>query len=120
MQGLELNHHTTTQGQVILTGGLALLTFNKKGTTHMRKIQALLIAFMFALTGCPDEPKPPTPEELKHEQQKRKEAEAQKDREAASKGNWQAVAFITGIGAILLLITGTILGSMSRKDDRRQ
>ena len=86
----------------------------------MRKIQTLLIAFMLALTGCPDEPKPPSPEELKHEQQKRIEAEARRDREAASKGDWQVVAFIAGISAVLLLIVGTILGSRARHHANRR
>lgn len=88
----------------------------------MGRLKILLLALCFAVTGCPPEPPPsPSPaEQLKLEQQKRKEAEARRDKEAASRGDWQAVAFITGIGAVLLLIVGTILGSRSRRDARRQ
>ena len=80
----------------------------------MRKIQTLLIAFMFALTGCPDTPQPPAVPSYNEERQKRIEAEARSDRDAASKGDWQVVAFITGISAVLLLIVGTIMGSRAR------
>ena len=116
--GAEPPPQTQIKSQLILTGGLALSTFNKKGTTHMRKIQTLLIAFMFALTGCPDG-QPPS-NQYAEEQKKRKEAEAQRDNEAASKAGWQAVAFITGIGAVILLITGTIMGSRARHYAKRR
>lgn len=87
----------------------------------MRKIQTLLIAFMVTLSGCHNEPQALSPaEELKHERQKRIEAEAARDHEAASKGGLEVVVFITGIGAILLLITGTILGSRARHHANRR
>ena len=87
----------------------------------MAKIQTLLIALMFALSGCNEEPQSTSQaEELQHERQRRIEVEAWRDREAASKGGWEIVAFITGIGAILLLITGTILGSRARHHANRR
>lgn len=84
----------------------------------MKKLQILLLTLLFTLTGCPDS-QPPS-NNYAEEQKKRKEAEAQRDHEAASKAGWQVVAFITGIGAVILLITGTIMGSRARHHAKRR
>lgn len=84
----------------------------------MTNLRILLLALFFTLTGCPDS-QPPS-NQYAEEQKKRKEAETQRDYEAASKAGWQAVAFITGIGAVILLITGTIMGSRARHHAKRR
>jgi len=84
--------------------------------------KTLLLILFLTLAGCPPEP-PSTPapsaDELKQERQKRIEAEHSRNRESSSKGNWQTVAFITGISAVLMLIAGTILGSSARHHAKR-
>jgi hypothetical protein len=84
--------------------------------------KTLLLILFLTLTGCPPEQSTPasSADELKQERQKRIEAEHSRDRESSSRGNWQTVAFITGISAVLMLIAGTILGSSARHHAKRR
>jgi len=76
--------------------------------THARKL-LFLILFAFAFAGCSND----------GERQARAEAEearkaAEQQRQVAE--HWQRIAWIGGIGAAVLLIVGTALGSAARKD----
>jgi hypothetical protein len=67
---------------------------------------------------CHDDSQPPTPTEelLQREKEQRMQAEANRDKETASKEQWQGLTAVSVIGAIILLITGTILGSRTKHD----
>jgi cellobiose-specific phosphotransferase system component IIC len=82
--------------------------------------KTLLLILFLTLAGCPPSTPAPSADEWKREQQKRVEAERSRDKEAASKSNWQTVAFFTGTGAVLMLIAGTILGSRARHHATRR
>ena len=76
----------------------------------------ILIAIVFAMAGCHDDSQPPTETLLQHERELRLQAEAKTESEAAKKEKWQAFTTIAVVGAIILLITGTILGSRAKSD----
>ena len=82
----------------------------------------ILIAIVFAMAGCHDDSQPPpnpTEELLKREKEHRIQAEASRDKEAASKERWQGYTAAAVVGAVILLITGTILGSRAKHDAER-
>lgn len=82
--------------------------------------KSLLLILFLTLAGCPPSTPGPSADELKREQQKRMEAERRRAQETASKTTWQTVAFITGTGALLMLIIGTALGSRARHHATRR
>ena len=80
----------------------------------------MLIAIMFAMAGCPEEPQTPqsqiNEERLQREKEQRMQAEASRDKERAGKEQWQGFTAIAVVGAIILLITGAMLGSRTKHD----
>ena len=83
----------------------------------------ILTAIVFAMAGCHDDSQPPphnpTEELLHREREQRVQAEAGRDKEAASKEHWQNLTAVSAIGAIILLITGTALGARAKQDADR-
>ena len=82
----------------------------------------ILIAIVFAMAGCPDgsqPPPPPTEELLQREKEQRMQAEANRDKERARKEKWQVFAALAVVGAVIMLITGTILGSRAKHNAER-
>ena len=83
----------------------------------------ILTAIVFAMANCHDDGQPPQPnpteELLQRERGQRLQAEANREKERAGKEHWQGLTAITAIGAIILLITGTILGSRAKHDATR-
>ena len=81
----------------------------------------ILTAIVFAMAGCHDDSQPPDRTEalLQHERELRLQAEAKTEREGAKKEKWQAFTAVAVVGAIILLITGTILGSRAKNDAER-
>lgn len=82
--------------------------------------KTLLLILFLTLTGCPPSTPAPSADEVRREQQKRVEAERRREQESASKNTWQTVAFVTGTGALLMLIIGTALGSRARHHATRR
>ena len=80
----------------------------------------MLIAIMFAMAGCPQEPQTPqsqnNEDRLQREKEQRMLAEAGRDKERAGKETWQGFAAVAVVGAVILLIIGTILGSRTKHD----
>ena len=80
----------------------------------------ILVAIVFAMAGCHDDSQTPqqqiTEELLQREREQRVQAEASRDKETASKERWQGYTVLAVVGAIILLITGTILGSRTKHD----
>jgi hypothetical protein len=86
-----------------------------KGGTMGRKL--ILTAIVFALAGCPKEPQQQITEgRLQREREQRVQAEAARDKERAGKEQWQGFTAIAIISGLVLLITGTILGSITKHD----
>jgi hypothetical protein len=83
----------------------------------------IIAAVILGMTGCPPEDKPPQPNPteqlLQREKEQRMQLEASKSKETASKETWQALATVSVIAAVVLLITGIILGSKARNDAER-
>ena len=83
----------------------------------MRK-KLMLIAIMFAMAGCPQEPQIPqsqiNEDRLQREKEQRIQAEASRDKEKAGKEQWQGFTAIAVVGAIILLIAGAMLGSRTK------
>ena len=80
----------------------------------------ILTAIVFAMAGCPKEQESPqqqiTEERLQREREQRMQAEASRDKERAGKEQWQGFTAIAIISGLVLLITGTILGSITKHD----
>lgn len=78
----------------------------------------MLIAILFAMAGCPEEPQTPqiNEERLQREKEQRIQAEVSRDKERVGKEQWQGFTAIAVVGAILLLITGAICGSRTKHD----
>ena len=81
----------------------------------------MLTAIVVAMTSCHDDSQPPHPTEelLQREREQRLQAEANREKEAASKEQWQGFTAVAVVGAIILFITGTILGSRAKHDAER-
>ena len=78
----------------------------------------MLIAILFAMAGCPEEPQTPqiNEERLQREKEQRMQAEASRDKERAGKEQWQGFTATAVVGAVILLITGVMLGSRTKHD----
>jgi hypothetical protein len=104
----------------------------------MKRHIPLILLCTTLLSGC--DAKGPTQEELarekarveqaerdrKEEEQARKQAEqareqAEQAREKAEAGKstWQTVAWVAGVGAVILLIVGTAIGSSAKVDAQK-
>lgn len=72
----------------------------------MKNNVASILLAVGLLVGCGNK------EELKRERDARRAAEE-------SRATWQTVSFVVGIGAVILLVFGTAIGSSARKEAER-
>ena len=81
----------------------------------LRKL--ILTGIVFAMAGCPKEPQQQiTEERLQREKEQRMQAEQARDKERDGKEQWQGLTAIAVAGGLILLIAGTILGSITKND----
>jgi hypothetical protein len=78
------------------------------------------MVIVFAMAGCHDnsdtQQQQITDERLQREKEQRMQAEEARDRERVDKERWQGFTAIAIISGLVLLITGTILGSRTKHD----
>jgi len=83
----------------------------------------ILTAIVFAMAGCRDDGQTTqqqiAQDRLQREKEQRMQAEASKDKERAGKEQWQGFTAAAIVGAGILFITGTILGSRAIRDAER-
>jgi hypothetical protein len=80
----------------------------------------ILTAIVFAMACCHDNSETLqqeiSGERLQREKEQRMQAEVARDKEKAGKKQWQGLTAIAAVGGLVLLITGTILGSITKHD----
>jgi hypothetical protein len=80
-------------------------------------------AIVLAMAGCREDGQSPqqqiAQDGLQREKEQRIQAEAAREEARAGKERWQGFTAVACIGAIILLITGTILGSRTKQDSER-
>jgi len=80
----------------------------------------LMILSVLALAGCRDESQQQSQQQeqvarqVETERQQRVAAEKHAEDSDEKRSQWQSVAFVFGIGAVLLLVIGTSLGSAAK------
>lgn len=84
----------------------------------MRRLIAVMIGLLLAMGGCqPDDSRAQTlQQELNNERNRRVQAEQKANENGKKKDTWQTVATVAVAGAVLLLVVGAALGSMSKHD----
>ncbi|MBP6602835.1 MAG: hypothetical protein KA250_13575 [Verrucomicrobiales bacterium] len=89
----------------------------------MRKFIPLILICFSLLAGCGDGGKAEIERERQRtEQAERERQKAEQARKEAEEGKstWQTVAWVVGVGAVVLLVFGTAMGSSARKDAEKK
>jgi len=82
----------------------------------MKKYLALLLLSVSLLAGCYDKDKAA----VERERQRAEQAERARKIAEDEKSMWQTVACVVGVGAVVLLVLGTAIGSSARKDAEKK
>lgn len=81
-------------------------------TSRLASILMNICAVSLLLSGCADD----SATRIATAEVAAAKAQAQAAKAEEEKSTWQTVAMVTSVGAVLLLLIGTALGSSARKD----
>lgn len=84
----------------------------------MKKYALTFVLTLLFLAGCKEDNQ--SQQELERERERARQAEIAREQAEKSKNMWQTVAWVAGVGAVVLLVFGTAIGSSARKDSENK